>query len=111
MKLAIVGSRGIENFDLSTVILEQPSEVISGGAKGVDSLAREYAIEHNIKLTEYLPDYAKYGRGAPIVRNRSIIEASDKVLAIWDGVSKGTLSSINLAKKLGKQVQIVRVSA
>lgn len=107
MKLAIVGSRNISNIDIASYIQQQPTEVISGGAKGIDTLAAEYAHRLGIKLTEFLPDYKKHGRGAPIRRNALIVEACDKLIAFWDGKSKGTLSSINLAKKLGKQLQIV----
>ena len=107
MKLAIVGSRNVGSIDISAYISEMPAEIISGGAKGVDTLAAEFAKSRGIKLTEFLADYKKHGRGAPIRRNALIVEACDKVLAFWDGVSKGTLSSINLAKKLGKQLQIV----
>ena len=46
------------------------TEIVSGGAKGVDSLAREYAERKGIKLTEFIPEYKSYGRAAPIVRNR-----------------------------------------
>ena len=107
MKLAIVGSRGINNIDIGTYIQEVPTEIISGGAKGVDTLAAEYAIRNNIKLTEFLPDYKRYGRGTPIIRNSQIVESCDKLIAFWDGKSRGTLSSINLAKKLGKELQVV----
>ena len=107
MKLAIVGSRCINNIDIGTYIQEVPTEIISGGAKGVDTLASEYAIRNNIKLTEFLPDYKRYGRGAPIIRNSQIVECCDKLIAFWDGKSRGTLSSINLAKKLGKELQVI----
>lgn len=107
MNLAIVGSRGITDINLSQYITEQPEMIISGGAKGIDTLAAEYAHAHNIPLKEFLPEYDKYGRGAPIIRNRLIVEAADKVIAFWDGKSKGTLSSINLAKKLGKSLLVI----
>jgi len=109
MKLAIVGSRHITDIILEGYIAEYPDEIVSGGAKGIDTLAREYAQRHGIPLTEYLPDYERYGRSAPIIRNKKIIEHADKVLAIWDGKSKGTLSSINFARKLGKEVTVIRI--
>lgn len=107
MKLAIVGSRCLNNVDIETYIQEVPTEIISGGAKGVDTLASEYAIRNNIKLTEFLPDYKKYGIAAPIIRNSQIVESCDKLIAFWDGKSRGTLNSINLAKKLCKQLQVI----
>ena len=106
MKIAIVGSRGItaEGFEK---YVSQSDEIVSGGAKGVDFSAREYAVKKNIKLTEFLPDYQRYGRGAPIVRNKAIVDYSDKIVAFWDGKSKGTLSVIKYAEKVGKSCQIV----
>ena len=75
------------------------TEIISGGARGVDTSAREYATEHGLKLTEYLPEYNKYGRSAPLKRNITIIENADLVLAFWDGSSKGTKYVIENCKK------------
>jgi hypothetical protein len=81
--------------------------VIIGGAQGADSLAAQYALEKNIKLTVYKPDWSKYGRSAGIVRNKEIISNCDYCIAFWDGISKGTESSINLCKKLNKPYKIV----
>lgn len=78
MKVAVIGSRNIKVDDLGLYLPEGVTEIISGGAKGVDSCAREYAVAHNIKLTEFLPDYRRYGRGAPLKRNYSIIENAKK---------------------------------
>lgn len=111
MKLAIVGSRNITDINLESYIIEYPDEIISGGAKGIDTLAAEYARKHHIPLIEYLPDYKKYGRSAPIIRNRQIIEAADNVLALWDGVSRGTKNSIETARKLGKKVSLFIIDA
>ena len=69
---------------------EGVTEIGSGGARGVDTSAREYAHANGIKLTEFLPDYDKYGRRAPIIRNDLIVEYADMVIAFWDGKSRGT---------------------
>lgn len=107
MKLAIIGSRKIQDFDLSLVVPTSTAEIISGGAKGVDTIARRFAEERGIKLTEFLPEYSKYGKSAPIIRNKMIVNNADAILAIWDGTSKGTAFTIDFAKKKGKQVIIV----
>lgn len=109
MKIAIIGSRGITDIDIAQYINEKPECVISGGAKGVDTLAAQYARNNGIKLLELRPNYAMHGRAATFIRNRQIVENADKVLAFWDGQSKGTQYTINHAKKLGKQVQIIRI--
>ncbi len=72
---------------------------MSGGAKGVDTSARKYAKEKGVKLTEYLPEYEKYGRSAPLKRNITIIEYADAVLAFWDGQSRGTKFVIDNCRK------------
>lgn len=90
MKIAIVGSRGLHIDNLEYYIPNNVTEIVSGGAKGIDSCAREYAIAHNITLTEYLPEYEKYGRYAPLKRNIAMIKNVDGVYAFWDGSSKGT---------------------
>ena len=76
MKVAVIGSRTLEVDDLSKYLPPETTEIISGGARGVDTCARQYALDHGIKLTEYLPDYAAHGRGAPLLRNLAIIGAA-----------------------------------
>lgn len=99
MKIAVIGSRGLHIDNLGDYIPKEVTEIVSGGAKGIDSCAREYAEAHHIKLTEYLPEYEKYGRYAPLKRNLAIIENVDVVLAFWDGSSKGTKFVIDNCKK------------
>lgn len=99
MRVAVIGSRGLQVNDLGKYLPDEVTEIISGGARGVDTSAREYAMEHGLKLTEYLPEYDKYGRGAPLKRNITIIENADLVLAFWDGSSRGTKFVINNCKK------------
>ena len=109
MKLAIIGSRNIQIDDLSPYIPSDCDEIISGGACGVDTCAAAFARDHGLKLTEFLPEYDKYGRAAPIVRNRTIVEASDEVLAFWDGSSRGTYFVIENCKKKGKPCKVFKI--
>ncbi len=111
MKLAIVGSRTIEDFDLSPHIPGRPALIISGGARGVDALAERYARSHGIALLIFRPDYAAFGRAAPLVRNRRIAEECDEVLAVWDGKSKGTKYTMDYARRLGRKVHVVLADA
>ena len=59
-------------------------------AAGVDFSAREYALKNGIRIKEFLPEYKKYGKAAPLKRNLQIIEYSDEIFAFWDGKSWGT---------------------
>lgn len=74
MKVAVIGSRGLTVSDLGRYLPENTTEIVSGGAKGVDTSAREYALAHGIKQTEFLPEYTRFGRSAPLKRNITIIE-------------------------------------
>jgi len=110
MRIAIVGSRNITVKDIGKYLPDGVSEIVSGGAKGVDSCAARYAAAHKITLTEFLPEYEKYSRAAPVVRNERIVDYSDEVIAFWDGASKGTLSVIRLCEKKGKKCTVIMVT-
>lgn len=106
MKVAVIGSRGLTVSDLGRYLPENTTEIVSGGAKGVDTSAREYAKKNGKKLTEFLPEYTRFGRSAPLKRNITIIEYSDIVLAFWDGKSRGTKFVIDNCRKLGVEVRV-----
>lgn len=106
MKIAVIGSRGLVINDLGKYLPANVTEIVSGGAKGIDTCAREYALSNGIKLTEFLPEYNKYGRGAPLKRNLLIIDYADEVLAFWDGRSSGTKYVIEQCRKRNKKVSI-----
>ena len=106
MRVAVIGSRGLTVDNLEKYLPDDTTEIISGGARGVDASAREYAQRHGLKLTEYMPEYSKYGRSAPLKRNLTIIENADLVLAFWDGLSRGTKYVIDNCKKRNIPVEI-----
>lgn len=109
MKVAIIGSRGLKVENLGGYLPAETTEIVSGGARGIDTCAREYAVANDIKLTEFLPEYEKYGRSAPLKRNDTIIEYADHVIAFWDGKSRGTKYVIDRCDKIGKPVITVFV--
>ena len=109
MKVAVIGSRDITGVNLKEYISEEVTEIVSGGAKGVDTLARQYAVENNIKLTEFLPQYDRYKRGAPLKRNIQIAEYADKVFAFWNGVSHGTKFVIDYCENNNIPIEIIVV--
>ena len=109
MKVAVIGSRSLTIPNLGDYLPQDTTEIISGGAKGVDTCAKEYAFSHDIKIREYLPEYEKYGRAAPLKRNITIIQNADLVLAFWDGKSKGTKFVIDNCKKLGVEVTVIEL--
>ena len=117
MKLAVVGSRAFKNYHQLKHVIDQIcteqfsiSEIISGGAKGADSLAERYVNDNqNIKLTVFHPDWTKHGRAAGVIRNTSIVKSCDILLAFWDGKSRGTKDSIAKAEQFGNKIILVMV--
>ena len=114
VKMAIVGSRNTGTVDFSLVMdelrqrVKNPiTEIISGGAKGYDTMAAAWAILRGISVTELRPDYQKYGRAATFIRNRAIVDSADIVVAFWDGKSRGTKYTIDYAEKKNKEIIIV----
>jgi predicted Rossmann fold nucleotide-binding protein DprA/Smf involved in DNA uptake len=110
MKLAIVGTRTFTDYEFLCWEVNKFSnitEIISGGAKGADKLAEQYAKEHKIPLSIYPADWNKYGNSAGPIRNKTIVENADEIIAFWDGESPGTKSTIELAKKYNKKYKII----
>ena len=103
MKLAVTGSRCItQSLALIEKLNElQPDEIITGGAAGADRIAQDWAIANGKKLTILKPDYACFGKTASMVRNAEIVRLADKVIAVWDGKSKGTEATAKMAKRGG----------
>lgn len=110
IRVLIAGSRSITAFDLSPYIPENCGLIISGGAKGIDTVAEEYACANGIEVKILKPDYERFGRAAPLKRNDEMVEMADLVIAIWDGKSRGTKHTIDYAKKTGKEVQIITIT-
>ena len=109
MKLAIVGSRSITNFDLSPYIPTDTDVIISGGADGIDTLAEQYADTHRLSKYIIRPRYDLWKRSAPLKRNTEMVDMADAVLIIWDGKSKGTQYTLNYAKKQNKRWILIHI--
>ena len=109
MKLLIVGSRSIKEFDLSPYIEADVDTVISGGAEGIDTLAEQYADSHRLSKYVIRPKYELFGRVAPLKRNEQMVDMSDAVLIIWDGRSNGAQYTLKYAQKIGKKVTLITV--
>ncbi|MDR1354515.1 MAG: DNA-protecting protein DprA [Oscillospiraceae bacterium] len=110
MKVAIVGSRSINNISVAFIAEHLPegcNKIISGGARGVDSLARQLATKHNIPFQCFLPSYTLYGKAAPIIRNSQIVQNADFVLVFWDGKSKGSAFVIKRCQASSKPFKVI----
>ena len=113
MRVAIIGSRQV-GPDIDRIILRylpaDTTEIVSGGAEGVDAAAARVAHSLGIPLKEFLPDYAAHGKQAPLKRNLSIIDYAEEVLAFWDGESHGTRHVVIECIRSGKPVRLIPLS-
>lgn len=116
MRLAIVGCRHFDNYELfckcieSLNILDGVEYIVSGGATGADSLAERYAREHAIPFKVYPANWSKYGRSAGYRRNKQIVDDADYVVAFWDYKSPGTKHTITLAREQKINGKIFRIN-
>jgi len=112
-KIAIIGSRDFKNKQLLDAkmrkLLERYSitHIVSGGAKGADTLGVQWANKQKIPTIVYNPDFKKHKR-AYHYRNRQIVREADIIVAFWNGRSTGTKYTINYAKTLEKEVVVVK---
>jgi hypothetical protein len=84
--------------------------LISGHAKGADTLAEKYAAEKGIPIKVFPAEWTKYGKAAGPIRNRAMLdyakEQTPVVAAFWNGESRGTGNMIKQAKKAGVECHI-----
>lgn len=112
MKTIIAGSRGItcpfvvdkavklSGFDVT--------EVVCGGARGVDRLGWQWAVFNYKLIKSFIPDWDGKGKGAGLARNQDMADYADALIAIWDGASRGTRDMIDRAQKKGIKVYVYR---
>ena len=111
LKIGVIGSRSFNDYKLLKDTLDQYKGkvwlIVSGGARGADSLGEKWAKENNVKTLIHRPDWNVHGKAAGFIRNELIVDDSDLIIAFWDGLSRGSEHTINLAKKKGKEVKII----
>ena len=117
MKVGIVGSRYYNDYksfvtEIENIFFENnwaPTEIVSGGAMGVDRMAWQYALVKKIKYKEFPADWKAYGKIAGPMRNTQIIDYADVIITFWDYSSTGTRDSIEKAKTSGKKLIVIDI--
>lgn len=110
MKLIIAGTRTLTpSFDfifssIKMLGITNITEIVSGGAPGVDLEGEHFASHMHLPVKRFLPDWDKHGKSAGPKRNRQMAEYADALLLIWDGQSKGSSSMKQEAIKLRRSV-------
>lgn len=111
-RLAVVGSRSFSDRSMMRAAVESadPTVIVSGGADGADTLAREIASELEIPVDEFLPDWDAHGSDAGFLRNQQIVDHADAMVAFFgpDGETPGTVDLIERARHKGIPVEIQR---
>lgn len=115
MKLIIAGSRELqvsqlEIFELITHFGLHPTQIVSGGARGIDRCGEAFALHAYIPIKRFLPDWDQFGKSAGHKRNAQMADYADCLLLIWDGESRGSAGMKACMEKLGKPVHAVVVS-
>lgn len=113
MKTIIAGSRTINEMDALTAAIRASkfdiSEVVSGGAGGVDQLGEQWACAHGVPVVKFPADWNAHGKAAGPIRNRKMAEYAEALIAVWDGRSRGTKNMIDTAQKLGLKVHAIQL--
>jgi hypothetical protein len=113
MRTIIAGSRDIRDYRKVEQAVKNSgfilTEIVSGGARGVDRLGELYGRNHNIPITLFIPDWETIGKSAGFIRNRQMALQADCLIAVWDGKSKGTKHMIDTAREYNLDVYIEEV--
>lgn len=114
MKVIIAGCREFTNYEFLVQSIynlgySDWTEVVSGGAKGADTLGEQFANNHSIPLKVFPADWNKFGNAAGPIRNNQMALYADALVAFWDGKSKGTKNMIETARKLGLKTEVIKI--
>ena len=113
MKVIIAGSRDCNSFTLVCQAIKESgfiiSEVVSGTARGIDKTGEYWAMQNNIPIKEFIPNWDLYGKSAGIMRNLKMADYADALIAIWDYKSPGTKHMIKCAKKKDLKIFILPI--
>lgn len=115
MKVIIAGSRDFNDYEFLCKVCDyllshrtrDEIEIVSGTARGADSLGEKYAKEKGFSLKLFPAEWVKYGNAAGFKRNAQMASYGDALIAFWDGKSKGTTHMINLAKDRKLNVKVI----
>lgn len=115
MKLIIAGSRTLDvskffirdvmkNLGFDVQKPDQPTEVVSGTANGIDKAGERFAKDYHIPVKQFPANWDKFGKGAGHIRNKQMADYADALLLIWNGSSSGSAGMKQQMEKLGKPV-------
>lgn len=115
-KVVIAGGRDFNNFfrlcGITDRLLKEQIKInqiviISGGARGADTLGKYYARLRNFDLIKMKANWDKYGKSAGFIRNKEVLALADGVVCFWDGKSRGTKHMIDITNHSHKRLIII----
>ena len=123
LRIIIAGSRDFNDYELlkksaieiitKKTMLPDLTRIVSGGARGADTLGERFANEMGLEITRFIPNWDGLGKRAGYVRNAEMAKFAVEddndgmLIAFWDGQSRGTKHMIDLAKRYGLEVHVV----
>jgi predicted Rossmann fold nucleotide-binding protein DprA/Smf involved in DNA uptake len=114
MRLIVAGGRDFNDYNLlcqevaDFIKNENEVEIVSGLARGADTLGCQFAQENDLPLRGFAAEWGKFGRAAGPIRNKLMAKNADALIAFWDGQSRGTMHMIDYAKEMGLKVKVVQ---
>lgn len=116
VRVVVAGSRGFSDYELLKRTLDEDLkeydyseiEIVSGEADGADKLGERYQEEHGCALKQFPPDWDRFGDSAGHRRNADMAYYGDWVYCFWDGISSGTRGMVNVSRRAGKKVKVIR---
>ena len=113
-KVIVAGGRDFSNYDLLCTTLHHllskrsDIEIVSGMARGADSLALRYAEENHIRVKKFPANWDRDGNSSGYKRNIQMARYADACVCFWDGKSMGTADMIRVAKLYKLQLRVIR---
>lgn len=117
----VAGTRTFDDYDLlkekCDFLLQNQTgktiHIVSGGAKGADSLAERYAAERGYQLHVFPAQWDTFGKSAGYRRNEQMHQFISQFpnrgcVCFWNGKSRGTAHNFSLSKKYGNNLRIIR---
>lgn len=112
MRVILAGSRWIMDGSALRGLISQSGvkidQIVVAKDTGMDRLAWVYAQNHDLPIRTFLADWDRWGRFAGVQRNEEMVDYADVLLAIWDGMSRGTESMIRTAQDAGLPVYVMK---
>lgn len=115
-KVIIAGSRDFSDYELLKKVCDHMLSlkkdtndivIVSGCARGADTLGERYAKERGFEVERHPANWEKDGKAAGILRNTEMATVSHACICFWDGVSRGTKNMIDTATKFGLKLKVV----